>query len=380
LKLMKGELKETLTGVRDFLLELKLPLLPGAGVILDGDGAINLKGGLTIISPDGGSPKQPFAAAEKPARKSAPEAAAPERPSVGSRKAPRKEPRLPEVPEPPMPEVPQAMADSPLPPVPQKVGQNIKPEEKQEDKAADDDANEPKNKKAEEAARQNKEDKMKDEVPTCPQVNLLANLIRWVSVARNEIGNERLRTFLDVYAISGNLPPELKEVILHLAEVVVQTLPDVNASDIYSRLVSERDVYGQLVIERLAAYLDIHSLNGQVSPELRERILHLASSIAQQPLQPKADVWSRLMLELHGILTGGGAPAHFLASLWDGKEKQPETTEMKQEDTTVESAETEADKPVLKEAKPVRLKVVVPAGNGGEDREFDIEEFSVSLD
>jgi hypothetical protein len=28
----------------------------------------------------------------------------------------------------------------------------------------------------------------------------------------------------------------------------------------------------------------------------------------------------------------------------------------------------------------VRLKVVVPAGNGGEDREFDIEEFSVSLD
>ncbi|MFH1003279.1 MAG: hypothetical protein V1780_03965, partial [Chloroflexota bacterium] len=51
-----------------------------------------------------------------------------------------------------------------------------------------------------------------------PQVNMLANLVRWVALARREIGNEQLPTFLDVYSFSENLSPELREIILGLAE------------------------------------------------------------------------------------------------------------------------------------------------------------------
>ena len=72
------------------------------------------------------------------------------------------------------------------------------------------------------------------------QVNLLASLIRWVSVARREIGIEQLPVFLDTYAISGNLPPEVEGAIMRLAEVV-ETQPvewvDVDRAEAWSRLI-----------------------------------------------------------------------------------------------------------------------------------------------
>ena len=72
------------------------------------------------------------------------------------------------------------------------------------------------------------------------QVNLLASLIRWVSVARREIGIEQLPVFLDTYAISGHLPPEVEGAIMRLAEVV-DTQPvewaDVDRSEAWSRLI-----------------------------------------------------------------------------------------------------------------------------------------------
>jgi hypothetical protein len=91
-----------------------------------------------------------------------------------------------------------------------------------------------------------------------PKVNMLANLINWVARAKQEIGYEQLSAFLEVYGVSGHLSPELKEVIIHLAEIA-KDLPD-TAND--------------------------------------------------------AEIWSQSMLSLHGILTGGDAPTNPVIPSW----------------------------------------------------------------
>jgi hypothetical protein len=91
-----------------------------------------------------------------------------------------------------------------------------------------------------------------------PKVNMLSNLINWVARAKQEIGYERLSAFLEVYGVSGHLSPELKEVIIHLAEIA-KDLPD-SATD--------------------------------------------------------AEIWSESMLSLHGILTGGDAPTNPVIPSW----------------------------------------------------------------
>jgi len=91
-----------------------------------------------------------------------------------------------------------------------------------------------------------------------PRVNMLANLINWVSKAKKDIGDDLLPTFLDVYGVSGHLSLELKEVILHLAE------------------------------------------------RTKEKT---------EPCTD-AEVWSQAMLSLHGILTGGDAPLNPPIPAW----------------------------------------------------------------
>lgn len=91
-----------------------------------------------------------------------------------------------------------------------------------------------------------------------PKVNMLANLINWVARAKKEIGYEELPTFLEVYGVSGHLSPELKDVIIHLAEVT-KDHPDA-ATD--------------------------------------------------------SEIWSQSMLSLHGILTGGDAPLNPVIPSW----------------------------------------------------------------
>ena len=87
---------------------------------------------------------------------------------------------------------------------------------------------------------------------TTPKVNMLANLITWVARVKREIGYDQIPTLLEVYGISGHLSAELKEVIIHLAEITAE------------------------------------------KPE-----------VANDP-----EVWNQAMLSLHGILTGGDAPLH----------------------------------------------------------------------
>ena len=91
-----------------------------------------------------------------------------------------------------------------------------------------------------------------------PKVNMLANLISWVARARQEIGYEQLPTFLEVYGTTGHLSPDLKDVIIHLAEIVKD--------------------------------------NSEAATE--------------------SEIWSQSILSLHGILTGGDAPLNPVIPSW----------------------------------------------------------------
>jgi len=138
--------------------------------------------------------------------------------------------------------------------------------------------------------------------PSIPKVNMLANLINWVARAKKEIGYEQLPTFLEVYGISGHLSPELKETIVQLAEIA-----------------------------------------------------------AEQPeAASNAEVWSQSMLSLHGILTGGDAPRYPIIPSWGDvrAEAQGEEEEI-----------IEVDK---KKDTSVKLKLVFPNGDG-ESKEYCID-------
>jgi hypothetical protein len=132
-----------------------------------------------------------------------------------------------------------------------------------------------------------------------PKVNMLANLINWVARANKEIGRDQIPTFLEVYGISGHLSPELKEVILHLSEIT-ENEPDIASS---------------------------------------------------------TGIWSQSMLLLHGILTGGDAPLHPIMPSWNNEEKPPVDEEVIEVDKSPD--------------KPVKLKLVLP-DDDGEDKEFCI--------
>jgi hypothetical protein len=110
-----------------------------------------------------------------------------------------------------------------------------------------------------------------------PKVNLLANLISWISVARRDIGDDQLATFLEVYGISGYLSPEMKDVILHLANITSEKPGENNT----------------------------------------------------------AEIWSNSMLSLHGILTGGDVPLNPVKPQWGG------LTEEETESLDEETGETE---------------------------------------
>jgi len=135
-----------------------------------------------------------------------------------------------------------------------------------------------------------------------PKVNMLANLINWISRAKQEIGYDQLPMFLEVYGISGHLSPELKEIIIHLAEISAE----------------------------------------------RPEVLN------------NAEVWSQSMLSLHGILTGGDAPLNPVIPSWSEAVSEAEPTE----DEIIE-----VDK---HKESPAKLKLVFPNGDG-KSKEFCID-------
>jgi len=294
-KLIKGEVKETLGSLRDYLISVKLPLPPVEeaemlGGIGDGEkstmeGNLNLTPGAsipvvsaptgagTVISAPGISVATSGAGVAEPSRRT--ERIITE--EVVSTPPAQDEPSEPAA----------KVADAPVS-TPQK--EYAEPDEI----------------RSEGLAEPIGEARTREEPgQAIPQVNLLANLIRWVANAKREINEEQLSIFLEVYGISGYLSPELKEVILHLADITEAQSADAGI----------------------------------------------------------ADIWSRLTLELHGILTGGDAPLYPVKPFW--KDDRSEALPDEVEEAEVKAAASGT------ENKPLTLKLVYNDGNG-EDKEFNI--------
>jgi hypothetical protein len=98
-----------------------------------------------------------------------------------------------------------------------------------------------------------------------PGVNMLANLIGWISSARREIGDEQLSTLLEIYGISGHLSLEMKDIILNMAAITSEKSGENNS----------------------------------------------------------AESWSHAMLALHGILTGSNAALNPMKPRWNETNDEP---------------------------------------------------------
>lgn len=438
-KLMKGELKETLTNVRDFLLSLKLPPPQVEG--LEGEASsLDINAGLSLNTGSSISLQSPKGSVEIVQERPVTQQVESDRPAVSSVARTPSRARLREV-----EASPQAVVVEPTPsPAEARApAQFVEVEESTQSAASEPSEPPGQRKRLEEsevvrAVERKGEEEMAEPVTglvagATPQVNLLPNLLRWVAVATREIGIEQLPGFLDVYATTGNLSPEIRGVILCFAGVVEEQPSDAHTACVYSRLMSEQlatflemhsvngylspevkegimrfasvmakqastantaSVWNQLMGEQLATFLEVHSANGQLSPEVKEGVLRFISAMAPQPpignkeadVTPQsaernvADVWSQLILELHGILTGGGALLKALSQFQDGVGNKAEAAEIKAGEGSVEALKRLGkDEPVKPaEEKPVTLKLVLPA-SGGVEKEFSIGKFSINI-
>ena len=95
-------------------------------------------------------------------------------------------------------------------------------------------------------------------------------------------------------------------------------------------------------------------MNGRLTVEMKDTILHLAGGMGREAVEKNtADVWSQLILELHGILSGGGELQLPLA--------------LRKQDEEEDDSEEEETPP--KEDRSPKLKLVL-MDNDGEEKEF----------
>lgn len=258
LKLMKGELKQTLASVRDYLLNMELPSSEFATILAalgDGDNQkLTMKGILssdkdkksgesTLEEKDGLTPEEPEEEFLQPESE-----LSPEEDLVNPDDSFETESEL-------SPEDELSDQDENLEPEAE-----LLPEEEAGETDEQDELLMPESDLLIEEEQQMEQEKINAEVSqSIPKVNLLANLINWIAKAKKEIGPDQMPIFLEVYGISGHLSSELKEVILHLSEITSEQPEDAN----------------------------------------------------------KAEIWSQAMLALHGILTGGNAPLYPVLPSWN---------------------------------------------------------------
>ncbi len=328
IKLMKGELKQSLASVRDYLLNMELPSSEISNILsaLGDEGEkVTMKGSLE--TPRDQKPRQEPTDALTETEESLEDENAPDEGDdlLDLEEAPEQEEEEEASPEDSMISDDEQLSDEDNPQASGDMDNAIAPEDEipsqdedsymPEDTAAEDGSAEEEPEEElpiEPEMSEDEEQPMQEDQPmqyentsddvnmSVPRVNMLANLINWVARANREIGREQLPTFLEVYGISGHLSPELKEVIIRLSEI---TEADTEAST-------------------------------------------------------STEIWSQSMLLLHGILTGGDAPLHPVIPSWNTDEKD-----------LLEEEIIEVDK--QKEKQPVKLKLVLP-DEDGEDREFCI--------
>jgi len=316
IKLLKGEIKNSLTSVRDYLLNMELPSSEFSTILaaLSGENngqKISLDGGLSpeqraeeAIPDEAGEPTEGLV--QPPPEEDLIDLEQPEDLLVG-------EEELNDMLQ------PEEEAEEPL--EEELVEEEISDEEEspEEEEEEEEETEEAVDENMENLEADNEDSGLESETPVeeeqpmelerttvdtsqgTPKVNMLANLINWVAKAKKEIGEELLPTFLDVYGVSGHLSLELKEVILHLAE------------------------------------------------RTKEKT---------EPCTD-ADIWSQAMLSLHGILTGGDAPLNPPIPSWESALEDQETEE---EIIEVDKAQD----------KPVKLKLVFPSSNG-KDKEYCLD-------
>jgi hypothetical protein len=352
-KLIKSELRQTLVSVRDFLLDLKLPPMPEEEALLqelpvatnnkeaDSGNQGNQNGsGQTGTGGDGSSGTGADSDISEPVRQQEEE-----------------------------PELQPAVEETPV----EEDDSNMELEELGD---SDDEDNgmtsgdipseeglEEEEKQTEVMAQMDKKDNLPKIVSSESQINLLANLIRWVNTAKTEIGFEQLVAFLDVYAIGGYLTEDIKGVILHLAQVATDTHPDSQ--------ISENNPY---MSEQISLCMEINSLSGQLPDSLRKSIRRLTEILIQQTVQKnRADIWSKLLLELHGILNGNASALQALIN------KEKEEQKQKEEQVELEKSEKLKAEEAKKKNKPARLRLVLP-GNDGNDQELDLGNLFIATD
>ena len=265
LKLLKGELKQSLASVRDYLLNMELPTTEFSTILAalgdSGDTTMNMKGTFQL-PPDNQAQDENE---NKPESETEEKEAEDQEPNKkdGSGHSQAKEDDESTMLQDEDIETPEE--EDAVPEETEDAETDIEEEQKLEEDIFDEE--EPIMSDAEMPLE---EQLMDYAMPggqlgqSVPKVNLLANLISWISVARREIGDDQLPTFLEVYGISGYLSPEMKDVILHLANITSEKPGENNM----------------------------------------------------------AEIWSNSMLSLHGILTGGETPLNPMKPDWAGLDEE----------------------------------------------------------
>jgi hypothetical protein len=217
-KLIKGEVKQSLSDIRDYVLggELAAEVLP-----MEEERRQEIPPVSQIVVPLGPGAQPP----QGPAEYEQIEETWDEMPPQA-----REEPRFeaPQWEERAVREVPRVDEADTMP---------IEPDDLSKEDVEEEEAEETSDDGLREAA---KEEKMiGDARGSMLQANQLPNLIRWVSTAKREIGSAQLPTFLEAYSVRGHLPPAMKEIILHLAAVVAEGSGEPSSADVWSRLTLE---------------------------------------------------------------------------------------------------------------------------------------------
>jgi hypothetical protein len=287
LKLIKGELKQSLASVRDYLLNMELPSSEFATVLEDlGDDSgnkVTLRGSLAS--------EEPRVAQELPQ----------EEPVEPAFEQTGEEIMEPEAELPPEEEEMMHSDESPEDELEQPLEDEVEdfePEEPEEPIMPESEL--PVEEEPQMVPGKSLAEAHAEAGQSTPKVNLLANLMHWVTKAKKEIGTEHLPAFLEVYGISGHLSLELKELILHMANIASEQTENGNT----------------------------------------------------------AEAWSQAMLSLHGILTGGDAPLHPVKAFWHDEDTDETAPDEEEEE---EVTEVEPEKP---KDMPLKLKLVFPNAEG----------------
>ena len=95
--------------------------------------------------------------------------------------------------------------------------------------------------------------------------NLLASLIRWVGGLKRRMGAEQLPGFIEMYKLTGHLPPVVERLVLHVA--TLEALPDESEDQIFTL----DDVMDSLLQLHAIIYGPGHAVRGSLAGLLEEQ-------------------------------------------------------------------------------------------------------------